>query len=1526
MAEEPGEVIWKQKYEEQQGSLEKFRKLAGKIKETLKAEMKDLERRKIEAEFRANVAEEKLRVMEQQLAAVNWQPDDFERHIRDLERQCRDKDRRVVELQLQFEEQRVLRQEDAKVVEEKAARIKDWVSGKLSQLEMANHELRLKNEMLSDQVETLRERLQALPVSEAKHIHKISSQEHSGPQTASQEYATATRAQRSKPQSRLDQSDYSNISASQGTNVTDNEVDKNDYCDDTNLELTNGNSRPESDLSTSFSYTRLKGMWSRPVSSVTGSRPESEIQSSRPESQSTYSRPHKRPSSSIIEALEIENELFNYGLDPGQRISDIDRESPLFDLGDTVSENGSNVSMGEIEMDPLYQEVDQNHESVYEPKKPAPPQIRIERKIFQERMDSFVSSSNDSEDMLERINHRPIYATSDKPMMQVEPMSRSFHFEPQAHSSQCMLDDEVFSMGQTSPVTITSLSPHSPRSPATVRSQRTPHSSLTSHSSPASIPHSVLPTTPQLPDLISSPTSNDHKHQPRLSPCFFKTSSSNTFSSNATLPRRPIDRSKTQPVHFNFEESVIAPSRSDGQVVSAEIHSAPATVSRQASRKDTSPKASRARLNTWSSKAYPNVPRERKTKEASFSDHCSAKDLYKDVSVPVFATLKGKARQIRNTPFTEESAESSEDEGTSDPEGGAPATPRTIARRLNTTSTGATKRGGCTRQSNGSEVSGDYASPPDNVTVSSDSDTTEPEQKLVKYEENKHDTLDKCGYLSKLGGKVKTWKKRWCVLRGSELYYYKSQHDMLKKPQGCIKLDDQTKISRTHGELTFEITNSKRTIYLSADTFTETDRWVRVLQKVLKRQANSYLLDQVETKAVIKGYLTKVKNGVTKKCWCVLLGGYFLYYKSSSSKTPYGQIDLQGARLEEISTPSESDEEAEVAVATKHVMAIWPPYQGPTYLIVPTKLEKDSWLYHLTVAAGGGTGNVGTHLEQLIAKLMQVEGDQNSVYWKHPVLLHSKEPVSGPLTTLPSKHLQKQALELCQEVHQFMCTLIDSQSLAVHVNLAQSILHQCIQQPQLQNELFCQLIKQTSRHPVQTRSTVQNLLLCGKQSWYLCHTTPTSPSNSILDLTAESKMNPPSYVIVQGWQLLAMCVSLFLPKQSVMWLLKMHLHRNADHRTDTGKYAIFCQRALTRSQQNGLREVKPSRMEVMSILLRHPYHHSQPLSIPVHFLNHSYQVISFDGSTTIQEFLQAINKSLGVQDCAYSGFALYSDDPIIADVETCLQNHVKICDVISKWEECFREFHGGKSETSRSIKLLYKNRLYYKSTSRFETDREKLLLTYQINEEIVCSRFPLNRDLALELASLMGQIEYGDLKASDAGLNHHVSQVLERFYPKKYKDALDEGLRKLQDRLVERWSSLRGRSQQDCVRVYLAVAHKWQFCGAKLFLTRERETTSPDDVWLAVQEEGVAVLEYSTMQPIHQYDFRSVVTFGGWNDDLMIVVNQLLESAPHHYEHRTQKLLFILAKHKILEATHLIASYINSRVQRQSQEPNGGLV
>ena len=71
------------------------------------------------------------------------------------------------------------------------------------------------------------------------------------------------------------------------------------------------------------------------------------------------------------------------------------------------------------------------------------------------------------------------------------------------------------------------------------------------------------------------------------------------------------------------------------------------------------------------------------------------------------------------------------------------------------------------------------------------------------------------------------------------------------------------------------------------------------------------------------------------------------------------------------------------------------------------------------------------------------------------------------------------------------------------------------------------------------------------------------------------------------------------------------------YRTECGKYAAYCSRALERAVTIGPRQARPSRMEVLSILLKNPHHHSLPHALPVHFANETYQVVGFDGSTTI---------------------------------------------------------------------------------------------------------------------------------------------------------------------------------------------------------------------------------------------------------------------------------------------------------------------
>ena len=54
------------------------------------------------------------------------------------------------------------------------------------------------------------------------------------------------------------------------------------------------------------------------------------------------------------------------------------------------------------------------------------------------------------------------------------------------------------------------------------------------------------------------------------------------------------------------------------------------------------------------------------------------------------------------------------------------------------------------------------------------------------------------------------------------------------------------------------------------------------------------------------------------------------------------------------------------------------------------------------------------------------------------------------------------------------------------------------------------------------------------------------------------------------------------------------------------------------------------------------------------------QVVSFDGSTTVAEFLHSLNRTLAVRDCALSGFCLFTDDPAGQELEHCLKTHLKV--------------------------------------------------------------------------------------------------------------------------------------------------------------------------------------------------------------------------------------------------------------------------
>jgi len=93
---------------------------------------------------------------------------------------------------------------------------------------------------------------------------------------------------------------------------------------------------------------------------------------------------------------------------------------------------------------------------------------------------------------------------------------------------------------------------------------------------------------------------------------------------------------------------------------------------------------------------------------------------------------------------------------------------------------------------------------------------------------------DRQGFLVKEGGKIKTWKKRWCVLKINQFYYCKKQNGT---ELGIIHLANVTLVrtsTRKNKKHCFEIWTPERTYYMCATSDADRDAWMQAFASAKK--------------------------------------------------------------------------------------------------------------------------------------------------------------------------------------------------------------------------------------------------------------------------------------------------------------------------------------------------------------------------------------------------------------------------------------------------------------------------------------------------------------------------------------------------------------------------------------------------------------------------------------------------------------------------------------------------------------------
>ncbi|XP_062843469.1 unconventional myosin-X [Trichomycterus rosablanca] len=727
----------------------------------------------------------------------------------------------------------------------------------------------------------------------------------------------------------------------------------------------------------------------------------------------------------------------------------------------------------------------------------------------------------------------------------------------------------------------------------------------------------------------------------------------------------------------------------------------------------------------------------------------------------------------------------------------------------------------------------------------------------------------------------------------------REMHDEQANPQNAVgtldvgMIDSVCASDNPERPNSFVIITAHRVLHCNAESPEEMHHWIALLQR---SKGDTRVQGQ---EFIIRGWLHKEINGSSrgnlrlKKRWFLLTHNSLDYYKSSERNS----LKLGSLLLNSLCSVLPPDERVNKETGYWSITVFGRKHSYRLY----SKLQSEVCRWASAVQnVIDSKPPIDTHTQQLIQDIK--ENCLNSevvdqIYKRNPILRYTHHSLHTPLLPLPYgdvhhsyengssySTLQGKALKLFSTIQQL-------EGASDPILIIQGLLQTAHDLRPLRDELYCQLIKQTTR--------------------------PTEPSG-------------PAHI--SGWQLISCLCCTFSPtSRSILKYLKFHLKRTRElyPGTEMDRYAVFSQESLRHVRA---RECVPSREELKAILNR------QEMTSTVYCHGGGSCKIVINSHTTAGEVVDKLLKGLAMED-SRNMFALFEHD---GSTDKAIEGRTIVADVLAKFER----LANGKDDQAEEWRLYFK--LYcFTDTENIPVDSVEFAFMFeQAHEAVITGQYPAPEETLQFLAALRLQYLFGDYSTQtalpDLEQMFPVARLrarIQRFSsstasagPEKKRGSFLEGtLRRsfrgslgrqrqvdgtaaieawfqdekaeLRSCLVEKWKKLQGMSQNYAIIKYMDLVREWQGYGSTLFNMECMDGVYPADLWLGVSRTGVCVYKQGEAWPLEVFSYEAILSFGA--------------PQPNIYKISVEGRDLLFQTSQVMDIAKLMKAYISMIVQKR---------